>query len=302
MEEKKRVIALGFFDGIHIGHSALMERALKISRQTGMTPSVITFDAHPMSMVTGHSVLLINSPEDRAGLIHRIFGIDDVIFVHFDKDTMRMSWGAFLNQLVHDFNAGYLVAGHDFRFGYRGEGTAQRLQEKCAELGLGCDIISPVKHNGIISSSTYIRKLLLDGKIEQANEFLGHPHVLSGVVKYGHRLGRRLGAPTINLSFSQGVLVPAYGVYATRVILDDKREFSGVTNVGVRPTVDDLGRVITAETYILGFEGNLYGRTVRIEFYKHMRPERHFENIQLLKEQIASDAEAVKAYFDENMK
>ena len=296
MTNTKRVIALGFFDGVHIGHSALMERVLKIAKAKELIPSVITFDAHPMSMVTGQPVPLINSCEDRAGLIHRIFGITNVIILHFDKELMHMPWPEFVERLSGEFDAAHLIAGHDFRFGYKGEGNADRLLQKSRELGLDCDIIPAVKYKGVISSSTYIRKLIADGDIQQANEFLGHPHVLTDIVHYGYRLGRTLGTPTINMCFSQGVLIPAYGVYATRVYLEDGSEHIGVTNIGVRPTVNNTDTV-TAETYILDFSGNLYGKMVRIEFYLRLRPEKKFDDVEQLKKQIFQDAEDARNYF-----
>lgn len=297
MTDIKRAIALGFFDGLHIGHSALMERVLKISSERHLMPSVITFDAHPMSMVTGRQIPLINSCEDRAGLIHRIFSIKNVIILHFDKETMHMPWAEFVEHLSTEFNAVYLVAGHDFRFGYKGIGNAEKLKEKSLELGLGCDIIPAVKYKGITSSSTHIRRLIAEGDMEQANEFLGHPHVLTDIVHYGYRLGRTLGTPTINMCFSEGVLIPAYGVYATRVYLDDGSEHIGVTNIGVRPTVNFSDNV-TAETFILNFSGNLYGKMVRIEFYKRLRSEKTFANTEELKTQICKDAKSAEEYFN----
>ncbi len=296
MTEKKRVIALGFFDGLHIGHSALMERVLKISKEKDLMPSVITFDVQPRSMVTGSPDPLINSCEDRAGLIHRIFGINNVIILHFDKELMNMPWTEFVERLSSEFNAAYLVAGHNFRFGYKGEGNAEKLKEKSQELGLECDIIPEVTYKGITSSSTYIRKLITEGDMEQANEFLGHPHVLTDIVHYGYRLGRTLGTPTINMCFQEGVLIPSYGVYATRVYLEDGSEHAGVTNVGIRPTVNHTERV-TAETYILDYSGNLYGKMVRIEFYKRLRPEIKFGSVDELKAQIHKDAKSASDYF-----
>ena len=296
MTDKKRVIALGFFDGVHIGHSALMERVLKIAKARDLMPSVITFDAHPMNMVTGRQVPLINSCEDRAGLIHRIFGIQNVIILHFDKELMHMPWTKFVEQLSDDFDAAHLVAGHDFRFGFKGEGNADKLTEKSRELGIECDIIPAVKYKGIISSSTYIRTLIAEGDIEQANEFLGHPHVLTDIVHYGYRLGRTLGTPTINMCFFEGVLIPAFGVYATRVYLDDGSEHMGVTNIGVRPTVNHTDTV-TAETFILDYSGNLYGKSVRLDFYKRLRPEKKFGSVEELRDQILKDADDARSYF-----
>jgi len=298
MIEKKRVIALGFFDGIHIGHSALMRKVLQIGEAKSLVPSVITFDAHPLSLVSGTEVPLINSPEDRAGIIHRCFGIDDIILLHFDTSTAGMAWDVFIDHLIDEFGARHLVAGHDFRFGSGGTGNSALLMEKCGASGIGCDIIAEVKYEGITSSSTYIRELISLGDMERANAFLGRPHVLTDVVRYGYKLGRTLGTPTINMCFAGGVLVPAFGVYATRVYLDTGASYAGVTNIGVRPTVDNSGQV-TAETHILDFQGNLYGRQVRVEFYKRLRPEIRFSDIDELKAQIHQDCESALAYFRE---
>ncbi|MCL2401001.1 MAG: riboflavin biosynthesis protein RibF [Oscillospiraceae bacterium] len=298
MTDKRRVIALGFFDGIHIGHAKLLNKAVEIGEAQNLLPSVITFDTHPLSLVKNASVPLINSPGDRAGIINRLFGIDDIIFLHFDKATSDMSWDVFIGHLVEEFGARHLVAGHDFRFGKGGEGTSDLLIQKCAELDIGCDIIPAVKHDGVTSSSTYIRELIAAGDIERANTFLGHPHVLTDIVRYGYRLGRTLGTPTINMTFDDSVIVPAFGVYATKVYLDDGGIYTGVTNIGIRPTIDNSaeGR-ITAETHILNFRGNLYGRQVRIEFYTRLRPEIKFNSMDALKAQIQRDCKAAEAYF-----
>jgi riboflavin kinase/FMN adenylyltransferase len=295
MIPKKRVIALGFFDGIHIGHAALMKRVIEIGGETGLVPSVITFDTHPLSLVSGEAIPLINSPEDRAGLLRRVFNVYDIIFLHFDKTTASMPWDKFIDHLVDEFGARHLVAGNDFRFGCGGNGNSRLLAQKCSELGIGYDIIPDVKLDGVVSSSTYIRQLLTDGDMERANAFLGHPYVLTDVVRYGYRLGRTLGTPTINMRFSDGVLVPAFGVYATRVFLEDdipavggSNGHIGVSNIGIRPTVDNSGH-ITAETHILDFQRNLYGHQVRLEFYKRLRPEIKFDDINELKAQIHKD-------------
>ena len=298
MIKKNYCMALGFFDGVHIGHGALMRRVVEISKENNLTPAVVTFDAHPMSMVTGKNVPLINSAADRAGIIRRVYGIDDIIFLHFDSKTMHMPWDEFILTLKNEFGAVYVVAGHDFHFGDKGLGNPQLLKEKCQELGIGCDIIEPVKYNNIVSSSTYIRSLIEKGDIEQANKFLGHPHVLTDFVREGYKFGRTLGTPTINMRFEPGVLMPLKGVYATKVCLPHGNIYSGVTNVGVRPTVDTSTSDVTAETFILDFDGNLYGKVVRIEFYKLLRPEMKFSSIEELKNQILSDADRTREYFE----
>ena len=296
MIEKKRVIALGFFDGVHVGHSALMKKAISVGNEKSLIPSVITFDTHPLNLITDETIPLINSPDDRAGIIHRVFGIDDIIILHFDKYTSNIPWDIFIDHLYNEFGARHLIAGDDFSFGRGGKGNSRLLKQKCDELRIGCDIIPKIKHDGIVISSTYVRELLIEGNIERANAFLGHPHVLTDIVRYGYKLGRTLGTPTINMCFAEGVLIPAFGVYATKVYINDGGEYLGVTNIGVRPTVDDSGR-ITAETHILNYQGNLYGRQVRVEFYARLRGEKKFDNVEDLKAQIRSDCESALQYF-----
>ncbi len=292
----KRVIALGFFDGIHIGHAALLRRTKERAAEIGATPSALSFDVHPDTLVFGKDVPLINSANGRADLIRRLFGIESVIFIHFDKTVMQMPWQDFVQTLVTEMDAAWVVVGHDFRFGWKGEGTAERLKDYCAVHGLGCDIIPAVKLDGRVVSSTYIRELIASGEMETANRYLGHPHTLVDTVHYGYRLGTKMGTPTINMRFPDGVIVPRHGVYAAKAFLEDGSEHLAVTNVGVRPTVSGENRV-SVESYILDFSGNLYDRQVRIEFHAFLRPEQRFDGIDALKAQILRDAEATRAYF-----
>ena len=216
------MIALGFFDGVHRGHGALLQKTAERARELGAEPAVFTFDRPPKEVVTGQPVYLINSAEDRQGLIRRLYGIDRIILAPFDHDMMTMSWEDFVTELlVKRYGAVHLVAGHDHRFGHKNAGNAQLLQEKCAQLGLGCDIIPEVVHDGITVSSTYIRSLLREGDMLRAEYFMGHPHFLTDVVRHGHRLGHHLGAPTVNMQFAPGVLVPPHGVYAARALLPE---------------------------------------------------------------------------------
>lgn len=296
MGNRKRVIALGFFDGIHVGHAALMRQTCKRAEEIGAIPSAMSFDLHPDTLVYGTQVPLINSAPGRADLIRRLFGIENVIFIHFDQTVMHMPWQEFVQTLVLEMDAAWVVVGHDFRFGWKGEGTAERLSQYCAEHGLGCDIIPAVKLDGRIVSSTYIRELIQNGEMERANVFLGHPHTLVDTVHYGYRLGTKMGTPTINMQFPDGVLIPKFGVYAAKVFLEDGSERMAVTNVGVRPTVSGENRV-SVESFILDFAGNLYDRQVRIEFYSFLRPEQRFASVDELKAQILHDAESTRAYF-----
>ena len=300
MAQLKRAIALGFFDGVHIGHGALLNKTKQRAREMGAEPSVLSFDVHPDTLVFGKDVPLINSALGREEIIRRCYGINDVVFIHFSRQTMQMPWQEFADNIITQLGLVWIVVGHDFCFGYRGEGTAEKLRDYCAERKIGCDIIEPVCLDGRIVSSTYIRTLIADGDMEQAARYLGHPHTLQDTVHSGYHLGTKLGAPTINMRFPEGVIVPRHGVYAAKVYLEDGSEHIAVANIGVRPTVSE-DQSVNVETHLIEFSGNLYGRQARVEFYRFLRPERKFPDYEALSEQIRQDADEARAYFG-NMK
>ena len=293
---RERILALGFFDGVHVGHATLLRRTRERALERGAEAAVLTFDVHPDTLVSGHAVPLINSLEDREDLIRRLFGIDTVLQLRFDKAMMQMPWERFLDWIRREYGAAHLVCGHDFTFGWRGEGNPERLTKYCAENGLGSDVMPEVCLDGSAVSSTRIRSLLKDGRLEEANRLLGHPHVLAGEVVHGRHLGSTIGFPTANLTFAPGVLVPAHGVYTGRLEIPGEAEPRyAVTNVGVRPTVSDSGAV-TVESYSLDWSGDLYGKRLRLEFLEYVRPEMRFDSVEALREQIARDAERVRGF------
>lgn len=296
MSDIKRAIALGFFDGVHIGHGALLEKTKERAAQSGASPAVLSFDVHPDNLVFGRETPLINSAEDRTDVIRRIYGIDDVVFLHFNRALMEMPWREFIENIISQLSIGWIVVGHDFCFGYKGEGTARRLKDYCLAHDIGCDIIPPVMLDGRVVSSTYIRSLIAQGDMEQARRYLGHPYFLTNTVCSGYHLGTKMGTPTTNIFFPQGVLVPRHGVYVTRVVLQDGRSYAAATNVGVRPTVSNSTRA-NVESHILDFSGNLYGQKARVEFYSFIRPEMKFDDVQILSSHIKHDSETAKNYF-----
>ena len=293
---KQKVMALGFFDGIHVGHAALINKIKQRAEETGAEPAVLTFDVHPDNLVFKKTVPLINSAEDRENILSRCFGIDDVVVIHFNQRVMHMDWQDFIDELIDEMNLRWIVVGHDFCFGYKGLGTAEKLRAYCAERGVGCDIIPAVCRDGVVVSSTLIRQLIETGEMEKANEYLGHPHTLTDVIRTGYHLGTKMGTPTINMSFPQGVIIPRHGVYAAMAYIDGQ-EYMSVTNVGIRPTVSDSGNV-NVESFLLDFCGNLYGHRARIDFYKFLRPERKFDDVNELAAQIKSDAQTTREYFE----
>lgn len=297
MSTTKRVIALGFFDGVHRGHGALLRAVNAAADRLEARPCAFTFDRSPTAVITGQPVPLLSSVEDRIWLMRRYYGIQEVIVASFDG-MQKMDWQDFITEyLIKQLGVVHVVAGHDFHFGYMGKGNPERLKAKCAELGLGCDIIGRVEQDGITISSTYIRTLIAQGEMERATEFLGHPHTLTNRVAHGKRIGgSTLGFPTVNLQVPQGVIVPAFGVYATRVWFDGQCRCA-VTNVGVRPTVQDNDNRVTVEGFILDFDGDLYGHEIRMEFFRHLRPEQKFPSMQALSDEIRRNAQQTRDYF-----
>lgn len=295
---EERVIALGFFDGVHLGHGALLRRARQLAEERGCTDAAVTFDVHPDLLVRGTPVPLLNTAQDRRRLMQTLYGTKEMLTLHFDRAMMEQPWEEFVTQcLMERYHACHVVCGHDFRFGRGGGGTPERLRGFCGARGLGCDVIGAVKLDGITVSSTGIRQLLAEGQTERANRFLGHPHCLTGTVIAGRHLGHTLGIPTANLAVPPGILVPRHGVYASRVFLDGTAH-PAVTNVGTRPTVG--GTHVTVEPWLLDFDGDLYGRELRVEFLRYLRGERKFSSLDEMKAEILRNADQT-ADFLENL-
>ncbi len=297
MDKQRRVIALGFFDGVHLGHGALLRTVGARAQALGAVPCAFTFDRSPAAALTGKAVPLLTGVEDRAALMRELYGIQEVVVAPFD--VMRdMDWQDFVaDYLQRELGVAHVVAGHDFHFGRRGEGNPDRLADRCRRLGMGCDIIPKVELDGITISSTHIRTLVRDGMVAQARRFLGHPHILSGTVIHGQELGRAMGIPTANLLVPEGVAAPAFGVYAARVRLPGGETRLAVTNVGTRPTVNTDQTAVTVEPWILDYQGDLYGQHVRVELFTRLRPERRFPSVEALRSAILENARQTRAYF-----
>ncbi len=295
----KKVIALGFFDGVHLGHGALLRRAVRRAAELDAVPAACTFDIHPEQVIFGREVPILSTPAERADLMTRLYGIQEVLVAHFDQEMMEMPWDSFIaDYLVQERQVCHVVVGHDYRFGYRGEGTPEKLKILCEKLKIGCDVVPKVTLDGVTVSSTYIRSLVAQGELERACRFLGHPHCLSGQVAHGKGLGRSLGFPTGNLPIPPGVLIPGHGVYSSKVVLADGKTYLAATNIGVRPSLRD-GDHVTVESFLLDFQGDLYGEKVRLELFSRLRRERAFDSLEELTAEVARNAEQVRAYFGE---
>lgn len=291
--KERTIYALGFFDGVHLGHQALLSACKELAKQENYAAGVITFDSHPDTLVLGKTPALINTAADRA-LLLKDFGIETVIALPFDKAMMEMPWQEFFRMIVETYHAAGIVCGNDFRFGHRGEGNAVILRTACEKEGIPCTVVPEQTVDGIRVSSTHIRSLLEQGDMETAVRFLGHPHVLSGTVISGRKLGRTIGIPTANLALPEGLLIPQLGVYACLAVIDGKKHMA-VTNIGMRPTVE--GHHITVEPWILDFDEDLYGKTLTLEFYKFLRPEQKFPDLDALQAEIRKNGEETRNFF-----
>ena len=266
--KEKVIYALGFFDGVHLGHQALLTACRSLAQDHACIPGAVTFATHPETLVMGKAPLLIQSVKDRQRLLLG-YGMEMVLVLPFDRQLQNTHWSAFLTALVQDGAAGF-VCGSDFRFGSGGLGTAKKLEAYCRRRELPCRIVPQQSLEGIRISSTHIRGLLQAGDIEQAAVFLGHPHILSGQVVPGRGLGHTIGIPTANLQIPEGVLLPKAGVYACRASANGKG-YLAVTNIGSRPTVE--GHHVTVEPWLLDFEGDLYGKELTLAFHSYLRPD-----------------------------
>ena len=289
---KNTIYALGFFDGVHLGHRALLNECRRLAEENACNAGAVTFGSHPDRLVFGAAPVLINTPADRERLLRR--SLDRVVTLPFDEKMHNTGWEDFLDLLRRDYGAGGFVCGDDFRFGSHGLGNGSLLTEYCQREHLPWAVVPEQSVHGTRVSSTYIRTLLEQGQMEEAVAFLGHPHILTSTVIHGHQLGRTLGIPTANLPLPRGLAVPKFGVYACQVALDGKT-YPAVTNIGTRPTVDGTG--VTVEPWILDYDGDLYGREITLEFYRFLRPERRFPSLQALQAEIRHNAEQTLQFF-----
>ena len=292
MKQVKRIFALGFFDGVHLGHQALLRECVSLAQKMGAQTAAITFDRHPRALFTETPPPLISTSASRKLLLKR-YGIDFVRQFPVTADVMGMPWRKFLGEMMACGAVGF-VCGDDFHFGRCNEGSVQALKEFCGQRGMPCVVVPEQTVGGKRISSTYIRRQIESGDMETAMRFLGHPHIISGVVVPGKQLGRTLGIPTANILLEPGLVVPRFGVYACKCVVDGK-EFAAVTNVGTRPTVNGQG--VTVEPWLLDFDGDLYGQEITLEFCRFLRPETKFNSLEALKNQIHQDAQTTKAYF-----
>ena len=285
MTNEKIIFALGFFDGVHLGHQALLRECRLMAEHLGCCPGAVTFEMHPKARFLKTPPVLISTLADRVRLL-KGYGMEKVTVLPVSDKVMSTTWQEFYSMLRSQGAAGF-VCGEDFRFGRGGEGNARLLAERCARDDIPCVIVPEQTLHGVRVSSTYIRQQIESGDMATAVKFLGHPYVLTGRVVPGKQLGRRLGIPTANLQLPKGLAIPKFGVYACWALVDGVR-YAAVTNIGIRPTVSGQG--ITVEPWLLDYSGDLYGQEITLEFHRFLRPEQKFESLEALKAAIHEDA------------
>ena len=294
--KQNTIYALGFFDGVHLGHQALLKACRELADQYGCQAGVVTFGNHPDALVQGNAPRLINSLSDRKRLLEE-FHMDWVLELPFDEALRTMPWENFLAMLRQQHRAIGFVCGEDFRFGHKGAGNAALLRSFCQAENLPFAMVPEQKLGDVTVSSTHIRGLLEAGEMEEACRFLGHPHILTGEVMEGRKLGRTLGIPTANLWIPEGVMVPRHGVYACKALLEGNT-YLAVTNIGSRPTVG--GHRVTVEPWLLDFSGDLYGRKLTLQFHSFLRPEKKFPTLEELQAEIRKNAAQTREFFENN--
>ena len=289
MTKPLRAAALGFFDGVHCGHAAILHQTVRIAREMGLRPTALTFAGHPRALVGGGAPPLLTSRDERSALIQAL-GVEEVVFLHFDEQMASLPPERFVTDVLLDaYQCGAVVTGENYRFGKGAAGTPRLLREMGERFGFRAVLCPAVMQDGVGISSTRIRAMVEAGEVEYAARLLGRPFALSGEIIHGRHVGRRLGFPTINLLPPDGLALPKAGVYAARVVIGGET-WPAVTNIGVRPTFTAEGTV-TIESHLLGFHREVYHDTASVHFLRRLRDEEAFASPELLRQQISRDAQ-----------
>jgi riboflavin kinase/FMN adenylyltransferase len=291
---KPSVIAFGNFDGIHLGHQEIIKKSVKSAGVSNLKSSVFTFSNHPKNLIKGGmTVKNILYPKEKAEIIESL-GIDYLFNIPFNEIIMNMDPMVFIDDLLVDkLRMKEAYCGFNFRFGHKGKGTPQSLLKEGERCGFGLHVLQPYKVDGNIVSSSLIRKLIAEGKIDQCHKYIGRYYSIGGEVQIGNKIGRTIGFPTSNIIVDETMVTPSNGVYVTICIYNGTR-FPSITNAGVKPTIGEYSKNV--ETHIFHFDNELYGKNIKVEFLQKIRDEIKFKDVETLKEQIRKDCLFAKEY------
>lgn len=300
--ENKTIITIGNFDGVHLGHAKLINELLMYKNKDeykNAKTTVLSFNPHPLSFILNKEFKTMFDDIEKRSIFENM-GIDIFIEYPFDEETCNLSASQFVEDILIDkLNASIVVIGEDYCFGKNKEGNAKKLQEILKQYNVPVIIMPIVLFNGEKISSSKIRECLINGDMEKVTYFLNKPYFIIGNVCYGKQIGRTIGFPTMNILPNSCKLLPSNGVYISNVFIDNVK-YEAVTNIGKNPTVN--GDVLIFESHILGFDEDIYGKTVKVDILKKIRSEQKFDSLDKLKNQIDSDVLTLKNYIEINGK
>lgn len=291
---EETVIALGNFDGVHKGHQQIISRTVKSAEAAGFKSAVFTFSNHPKNLMADKIVVKnILYADEKAAIIESL-GVDYMFNIPFDQTILTMDPIDFIDDLlIGKFNMRQAYCGFNYRFGYKAAGNAEILMKEGMKKGFGIHIQEPFTIDGNLVSSTFIRSLIQEGKVDQCIKYMGRLYSIGGEVVVGNKLGRTIGFPTSNIMIDETMVTPPNGVYVTYCTYNGVR-YPSVTNVGVKPTIGTYHKNV--ETHIFNFDKELYGKTIRVEFLEKTRDERKFESVEALSKQITDDCITARSY------
>ena len=285
-------IALGNFDGLHLGHQCLIKKMISESRKKGLKSSVLLFNNHTRSIITeGIEPGIITSNDQKIRILDSL-GVELIYSMNFDKEVMKLTPEEFVVKILIDkMKANLVVVGFNYRFGHKAKGDVEYLRKLGVKFGFEVIVLDPVYNNDYIISSTLIRKLIKSGAIEEANKLLDRPYTIEGKVISGKKRGKEMGFPTANLEPYTNYLVPKFGVYKTKTIVDNI-EYISLTNVGINPTFDN--NIWSIESHILGFNKDIYDNKISLKFLKYLREDIKFNTKEELVNQMKEDIKSIK--------
>ena len=285
-------LTVGVFDGVHRGHQEILKKLAAGAHANGLPAVVLTFDPHPAKIFGRGDIKLLTLPGERARLLGD-HGVDVVITHPFDISLADVTAFDFMKRLKTQLGLEHLILGYDSALGRNREGNAARLTAIGSELGYSVETVSALDGEGGVISSTEIRKLVTEGRVDEATQLMGHPFTLQGLVSHGDRRGRAIGFPTANLEYAREKVMPAGGIYACWAYLGNERHMAAV-NLGTNPTFTPEKTTLNVEAYLLDFNGEIYGEAMRLEFISRLRAELKFDSAEVLIEQIRRDVEQTR--------
>lgn len=289
------VLAMGYFDGVHLGHRRVIQKAIDRAHSLGVPAAVMTFDPHPREILGQSGYTQYLTPLEEKLVQFEKMGIDQAYIIQFDISFSSVYPEDFIDEFLLKLQPRHVVVGFDYTFGHKGIGTATTLQQ-FSNGRYGVDVVSPINRFGEKVSSTLIREYLFNGKIHEANFFLGRPYQVKGIVIHGEKRGRTIGFPTANIGLTQPYIIPKNGVYGVRVYWNNE-SYDGVINIGIKPTFENQRKEKSLEIHLFHFSGDIYGEELEVQFLFYLRDEQKFAGVEELIAQIHEDVEQAKIKF-----